>query len=305
MIAEVTAVWLSGFTALAQVAGIAASIYLVDYAGRRQLVLTSLGLVSICLLGLGGSFYLARVSSQQVIATDDECRAIPALVWSGLTSYCYDCAQMEGCGFCGDRCVAGDEKGPFEPTTSSSDIEPLMCAKDTHWVYNLCANQWGWLSVFFMVAYLLAFGIGMGGLPWTINSEIFPSRYRSIAVSCSTASNWIGNLIVSATFLSISKPESMTAYGAFWMYGLVAVIGFVWLYYALPETKGLTLEEIEQMFRGEEIEHMFSGNLHRHGAGYDTVSSVDEHIDDNDAREEGTTSLGSNRAGRISLPPIE
>ena len=117
---------------------------------------------------------------------------------------------MDGCGFCGGRCVAGNEKGPFQPANNSTE---QVCARDTQWIYKSCTNPWGWLSVFFMVAYLLAFGIGMGGLPWTVNSEIFPTRYRSIAVSCCTASNWIGNLIVSATFLSISRPESMTAYG--------------------------------------------------------------------------------------------
>lgn len=284
---EVTAVWLSGFTALAQVAGIAASIYLVERAGRRQLILTSLGLVSVCLLGLGGSFYLSRVSSREVLATDEECQEIEAMVWSGITSYCYDCAQMENCGFCGGRCVAGDMKGPFASHNSTEQV----CARDTKWIYNSCTNPWSWLSVVFMVLYLLAFGIGMGGLPWTINSEIFSTRYRSIAVSCCTASNWIGNLVVSATFLSISRPESMTAYGAFWMYASVAVIGFVWLFFALPETKGLSLEEIEKMFRG---------NLRQHGrsAGYDVIGDAD----DEDSIEQ---SLESNQLSRISLPHMD
>ena len=158
---EQTAVWLSGFTALAQVIGIGLSIYLVDHMGRRKLVLLSLLAVTISLMGLGLSFYLARVTSDPVLKSiGSQCEDRPALVWSGKTQFCYDCVSLEGCGFCGGHCTAGNATGPFD-----LNMCPIPATPDEEkWIFNSCANPNGWLSVFFMISYLLAFGIGMGGV---------------------------------------------------------------------------------------------------------------------------------------------
>lgn len=253
---EITAVWLSGYTALAQVLGIAISIYFVDNLGRRQLVLSSLAFVTICLFGLGWSFYMTRVTSHRVDEVSEECKSIKALVWDGVTKYCYDCANIDGCGYCDGQCIQGNATSPYHGIISNGIVDSengqsfLTCAADSEWLYdnNSCENGFGWMSVFFMIIYLLAFGIGMGGIPWTINSEIYSLQYRSNATSISTATNWISNLLVSATFLSITKPTALTPYGAFWLYSCVAFFGFIWLYLVLPETKGLPLEDIETLF---------------------------------------------------------
>jgi hypothetical protein len=105
---------------------------------------------------------------------------------------------MDGCGFCYGICAKGDMDGPFDENVCSVMVGSLndysVADGDitAEWYYDKCGhNQFGYMSVFFMVMYLLSFGIAMGPLPWTINSEIYPLEYRSLAVSLSTVSIYI------------------------------------------------------------------------------------------------------------------
>jgi len=97
--------------------------------------------------------------------------------------------------------------------------------------------------------YIIAFAPGMGPLPWLINSELHPSGCRANALSLSTATNWISNLIVSLTFLSlvgaIGRPLTFVLYA-----GLTSLAGII-LYFYLPETKGVKLEEAGGLFERE------------------------------------------------------
>jgi len=121
-----------------------------------------------------------------------------------------------------------------------------------------------YLAVSMMIVYLLVFGCGMSPMPWVINGEIYPLTYRSLCVSLATGTNWIANYVVSVTFLDLSDalsshcptaeekrlhPErSCHPDGAFWLYAGITAAGTLYLFFALPETKGKTLEEIEQLF---------------------------------------------------------
>ncbi|KAG6615805.1 CLASP N-terminal domain [Phytophthora cinnamomi] len=104
----------------------------------------------------------------------------------------------------------------------------------------------GWTIFVALFVYLAFFASGMGCMPWTINAEIYPLRVRSFALSMATSVCWVTSLLVSFTFLSIV--DGLSVYGAFWLYASIALLGFVYLWSELPETKGLELEEIQQIF---------------------------------------------------------
>ncbi|MFZ0281591.1 MAG: MFS transporter, partial [Bacteroidales bacterium] len=75
-------------------------------------------------------------------------------------------------------------------------------------------------------------------------SEIFPNRVRGIAMSVATFALWTACFILTYTFPIIN--QLLKASGTFWLYGAICILGFLFIYKKLPETKGKTLEEIER-----------------------------------------------------------
>ena len=90
--------------------------------------------------------------------------------------------------------------------------------------------------------YLVSFAPGLGPLPWTINAELHPVWCRSTSVSLATATNWISNFVVSASFLGLANNigEPLTFLG----FCVITVVGTILLYIHLPETKGVPLEQV-------------------------------------------------------------
>jgi MFS transporter, SP family, solute carrier family 2 (myo-inositol transporter), member 13 len=81
----------------------------------------------------------------------------------------------------------------------------------------------------------------MGTVPWVVNSEIYPLRYRGICGGIASTSNWISNLIVAQSFLSLTDAIGTSYTFMIFIFITVAAIVFV------PETKGLPIEEVEKM----------------------------------------------------------
>ena len=102
----------------------------------------------------------------------------------------------------------------------------------------------GIVTLIAMVVYIASFAFSLGPVVWTLISEIFPNRIRGKAMAVATAFNWGAAFVVSASFLSI-----MNAIGeatTFFLFAVLCVIAFFWVRAKVPETKGKTLEQIQQ-----------------------------------------------------------
>jgi MFS family permease len=84
----------------------------------------------------------------------------------------------------------------------------------------------------------------LGPTVWVVISEIFPTRIRGRAMSVATISLWIACLAITLTFLSLIQAISLS--GVFWVYGLMCATAVLFVHRYMVETRGKTLEEIEQ-----------------------------------------------------------
>ncbi|KAJ8755417.1 hypothetical protein K2173_019215 [Erythroxylum novogranatense] len=108
-------------------------------------------------------------------------------------------------------------------------------------------SVYGWIAVVGLVLYISFFAPGMGPVPWTVNSEIYPEEYRGLCGGMSATVNWISNLIVAQTFLSIA--DAMGTGGTFLILACVGVAAVIFVILFVPETKGLTFVEVEQIWK--------------------------------------------------------
>lgn len=105
------------------------------------------------------------------------------------------------------------------------------------------------VAVVTLMAYVASFAISLGPIFWLLIAEIYPLKIRGLAEGTAAGANWTFNLLVSITFLTLV--ELLGATWTFWLYGALAVAAWFFSYYMVPETKGKTLEEIEQFWHAQ------------------------------------------------------
>jgi sugar porter (SP) family MFS transporter len=95
-----------------------------------------------------------------------------------------------------------------------------------------------------LVVFIVSFAFSLGPVTWTVINEIFPGRVRGRAVAVATAVNWGSAFLVSQFFLTLI--EAIGTSTTFWLFAFFCLAGWIWIYRAVPETKGRSLEEIER-----------------------------------------------------------
>ncbi|KAJ2780628.1 hypothetical protein GGI15_003478 [Coemansia interrupta] len=203
------------------------AITIIDRFGRRKLLLISFVgmIVGLVLLGIAFIFIVGLVK-----ITKDEC---------GEYIKCGACALDDKCSWSPGALVCtfkGDAR-----FTDLTDACESVTTRD---------RAGTWLALASLIFYVALYAVGLGNVPWLVQSEIFAQGIRSKAGSLATATNWVSNFIISVTFLTMTL--HITASGTFWLYAGILFLGLVFVVFMVPETKGLKLEDVQKLFMGDQ-----------------------------------------------------
>uniref|UniRef100_A0A8C5U734 Solute carrier family 2, facilitated glucose transporter member 10 n=1 Tax=Malurus cyaneus samueli TaxID=2593467 RepID=A0A8C5U734_9PASS len=213
---------------------------LADKAGRRVLLMAGCVVMAVSVTTIGLSSRMAALSPITSASGAVQSQASPAFAATrGLTEVFAGTQSKEvvpNSSLTQKRGLVGQsKKGDLDSTGPPVSAAP--------WAQHTALN---WITLLSMMAFVSAFSIGFGPMTWLVLSEIYPAGIRGRAFAFCNSFNWAANLLISLSFLDL-----IDAIGFSWMfllYGLMGVLAVIFIYLFVPETKGQSLEEIDQQF---------------------------------------------------------
>ncbi|XP_035257901.1 proton myo-inositol cotransporter-like isoform X1 [Anguilla anguilla] len=284
------AIWLSAVTAFTNFLFTLLGVWLVERTGRRRLTLGSIIGTALSLSLLAVGFLLSAQHTPPVTLRPAPPPAPPNSTCARYGS-CEPCMLDPACGFCyrengssvfDTSCVPANQGFTGEAAWGRCS-NSSQAGDGTFWAYNYCPTSYSWVVLLGLMLYLAFFAPGMGPMPWTVNSEIYPLWARSTGNACSAGVNWTFNVLVSLTFLHVA--QFLTYYGAFFLYSGLALLGSAFVFGCLPETKSRRLEEMEALFEGGLCTCGATDSDEGRQIEYIRVKGSNYHLSDNDASD--------------------
>ncbi|KAK8954595.1 putative inositol transporter 2 [Platanthera zijinensis] len=243
----------SGLNALGSIV----SIYFIDRTGRKKLLVISLCGVVLSLGVLSAVFHETSTHSPAIGEAETKHFANSTCPAYELVSSNWDClkclkSSSPSCGFCTS---SAGKLYPGACLTSNDDVKEACRKEGRLWYTKGCPSKFGWAAVIGLALYIIFFSPGMGTVPWIVNSEIYPLRFRGVCGGIAATANWVSNLIVAQSFLSLTRAigTSMT----FLIFGVISVAALFFVLICVPETKGLPIEEVESMLESRDLQLKF------------------------------------------------
>ncbi|PIA59129.1 hypothetical protein AQUCO_00400172v1 [Aquilegia coerulea] len=228
--------------------GYLVSILFVDVWGRRKLLLISIIGIVVSLWMLSCAFNDATMNSGSIdmvesyFGNSSYTTSEPPISWN---------ADYKGStSFAGANMKVGIHIGRIKQNNQSSfHMEALRGS------YNERSSNYnsGFLAFYGFQLYILFYSLGMGIVPWIINSEIYAYRFRFVGTQLALFASLVSNLFTSLLLSFIS--EALGSSNTFLLFCLVSCVVGLFIFLFVPETKGLRMEDITSMLSETEAYH--------------------------------------------------
>lgn len=139
---------------------------------------------------------------------------------------------------------------------SGASMAVCMFGIGIHTSYGSANNIGSWIPLFLILAFILVSTFGLLTLPFTMMSELYAQRYRGLASGITVSALYSMSFLVTKLYPTMSI--RMGTVSVFYFFGAVSLASVFYLYMFLPETKGKSLEEIEDMFKGRRTIYAYS-----------------------------------------------
>lgn len=110
-------------------------------------------------------------------------------------------------------------------------------------------SQLTWLPITAMIIFIIGFGIGLGPISFVLIGEVFPTDFKTLGASISIFSCGVTNFILIFAFPLFR--DILGLHWCFWILNIISLVGFVFIYFYVPETKGKSFAEIQKMMKSE------------------------------------------------------
>ncbi|XP_040888920.1 solute carrier family 2, facilitated glucose transporter member 10 [Toxotes jaculatrix] len=215
------------------------SMVLSDRVGRRPLLISGCSVMALCLITIGLLSGHSLMNAKRPCNSEDFNVNITNLahLTNGNMSV-FDTPFDESHKLFNNNT---QDKNIYDKVGLKS-LEPAPESSSS--IYGTVVN---WIILLCMMAVVSAYAVGFGPMTWLLLSEIFPVAVRGRAFAFTNCFNWAANLLVTFTFLDVIDVIGLSR--IFFVYGITAVAAGIFFYFMLPETKGKTLEEIDNELR--------------------------------------------------------
>ncbi|MGZ0753119.1 sugar porter family MFS transporter [Kluyvera sichuanensis] len=142
----------------------------------------------------------------------------------------------------------------------------LLGASGLTIIYALIAGAYalgimGWPVLLLVLAAIAIYALTLAPVTWVLLAEIFPNRVRGLAMSLATLALWVACFLLTYTFPLLNA--GLGAAGSFTLYGVICALGYLYILRNVPETKGVTLEALEEQLAASHQKSATAANTGR------------------------------------------